>query len=71
VEVAGTVFVDRRFPANVVARAIEALDAYDAVYVLESPDASPVPPRALERLHVILDAHFSKAQRVIACSASK
>lgn len=61
VEVAGTVLVDRRFPADVAARTIEVLVSHDAVYVLEGPDASRVPPAGLERLHVILDAHFSKA----------
>ena len=60
-EVAGTVLVDRRFPADLAARTVRALDAHDAVYVLEAQEALHVPPAALERLRAILDAHFEKA----------
>lgn len=60
-EVAGTVLMDRRFPANLAARTVRALDAHDAVYILEAQDALHVPPAALERLRVILDAHFEQA----------
>ncbi|CAI3803735.1 HAD-IIB family hydrolase [Pseudarthrobacter sp. MM222] len=61
VEVAGTVLVDRRFPAELAARTVAALDAHDAVYVLEAQEALHVPPAALERLRAILDAHFRQA----------
>jgi Cof subfamily protein (haloacid dehalogenase superfamily) len=60
-EVAGTVLVDRRFPADLAARTVRALDAHDAVYVLEAQEALHVPPAALERLRAILDAHFEQA----------
>ncbi|KQR81075.1 hypothetical protein ASF98_16955 [Arthrobacter sp. Leaf337] len=60
-EVAGTVLMDRRFPADLAARTVRALDAHDAVYILEAQEALHVPPAALERLQVILDAHFEQA----------
>ncbi|CAN7516799.1 HAD family hydrolase [Arthrobacter sp. LjRoot78] len=61
-EVAGTVLMDRRFPADLAARTVRALDAHDAVYILEAQEALHVPPAALERLQVILDAHFEQAR---------
>lgn len=60
-EVAETVLMDRRFPADLAARTVRALDAHDAVYILEAQEALHVPPAALERLRVILDAHFEQA----------
>ncbi len=60
-EVAGTVLLDRRFPADLAARTVRALDAHDAVYLLEAQEALHVPPSAMERLQVILDAHFEQA----------
>lgn len=61
VEVAGTVLVDRRFPADLGARTVRALDAHDAAYILEAQESLHAPPAALERLRAILDAHFSLA----------
>lgn len=61
VEVAGEVLVDRRFPAELAAKTVMALDAHDAVYVLEAQEALYVPPGASERLRVILDAHFRQS----------
>lgn len=61
VEVEGKVLVDRRFPADLAARTVAALDAHDAVYVVESQESLHVPPAAWERLRVILEAHFSHA----------
>ena len=61
VEVVGTVLVDRRFPADLAARTVSALDAHDAVYILEAQEALHVSPAASERLRVILDAHFGQA----------
>ncbi|MFF2243415.1 HAD-IIB family hydrolase [Arthrobacter sp. NPDC058130] len=61
VKAAGTVLVDRRFPADLAARAVRALDAHDAVYILEAQEALHAPPAALERLRAILDAHFSQS----------
>ncbi|HEY9356362.1 MAG TPA: HAD family hydrolase, partial [Arthrobacter sp.] len=60
-EVAGEVLVDRRFPADLAARTVAALDAHDAVYILEAQEALHVPPAAAERLRAILDAHFRQA----------
>jgi Cof subfamily protein (haloacid dehalogenase superfamily) len=60
-EVGGTVLVDRRFPPDLAARTVRALDAHDAVYVLEAQEALHVSPAAMQRLRAILDAHFSKA----------
>jgi Cof subfamily protein (haloacid dehalogenase superfamily) len=61
VEVAGAVLVDRRFPADLAARTVRALDAHDAVYILEAQEALHVSPAASERLRQILDAHFRQA----------
>lgn len=61
VEVAGTVLVDRRFPADLAARTVRALDGHDAVYILEAQEDLHAPPAAMERLRSILDAHFSQA----------
>lgn len=61
VEVAGQVLVDRRFPADLAARTVKALDAHDAVYILEAQESLHVPLKASERLRVILDAHFMRA----------
>jgi Cof subfamily protein (haloacid dehalogenase superfamily) len=60
-EVGGTVLVDRRFPADLAARTVRALDAHDAVYVLEAQEDLHVSPAAMERLWAILDAHFRKS----------
>lgn len=61
VEVEGKVLVDRRFPADLAARTVAALDAHDAVYIVESQESLHVPPAAWERLRVILEAHFRDA----------
>jgi len=61
VEVAGEVLVDRRFPADLAARTVAALDAHDAVYVLEAQESLHVPPAAEERLRTIIEEHFSQA----------
>ncbi|BCW68390.1 haloacid dehalogenase [Arthrobacter sp. NicSoilB4] len=61
VEVAGTVLLDRRFPADLAARTVQALDAHDSVYILEAPEALHVPPAAAQRLREILDNHFRQA----------
>ncbi|MET3174839.1 UNVERIFIED_ORG: Cof subfamily protein (haloacid dehalogenase superfamily) [Arthrobacter sp. UYCu721] len=61
VVVAGEVLVDRRFPADLAARTVAALDAHDAVYVLEAQESLHVPPAASERLRAILDEHFRHA----------
>lgn len=61
VEVAGKVLVDRRFPADLAVKTVAALDAHDAVYILEAQESLHVPPAAAERLRAIIDAHFSQA----------
>ncbi|MGK3958393.1 HAD hydrolase family protein [Arthrobacter sp. R4] len=60
-EVGGTVLLDRLFPADLAARTVRALDAHDAVYVLEAQEALHAPPAAMQRLQVILDAHFEQS----------
>ncbi|WP_411731028.1 HAD-IIB family hydrolase [Paeniglutamicibacter sp.] len=60
VEVAGEVLMDRRFPAEMAARTLAALDAHDAVYVLETPDSLHVRREAEARLREIIEAHFSQ-----------
>jgi Cof subfamily protein (haloacid dehalogenase superfamily) len=61
VEVAGKALVDRRFPTDLAARTVAALDAHDAVYILEAQESLHVPPAAAERLRAIIDAHFRQA----------
>jgi Cof subfamily protein (haloacid dehalogenase superfamily) len=59
VEVGGEVLMDRRFPAELAARTLAALDAHDAIYVLESPKTLQVRHEAEPRLREIIEAHFS------------
>lgn len=59
-EVGGEVLMDRTFPADLAARTIAALDAHNAVYILESRTALHVPPRADPRLREIVEDHFEK-----------
>ncbi|MGX9901329.1 HAD-IIB family hydrolase [Arthrobacter sp. SA17] len=61
VEVGGEVLVDRRFPADLAARTVAALDAHNAVYILEAQESLHVPPAASGRLHAIIEEHFSQA----------
>jgi Cof subfamily protein (haloacid dehalogenase superfamily) len=60
VEVGGKVLMDRRFPAEMAARTLAALDAHDAIYVLESPEALHVRASAEPRLREIIESHFSQ-----------
>lgn len=71
VEVDGEVLMDRRFPADLAARTVAALDAHDAVYVLEAQEALHVRPDAEQRLRDIIEAHFSQRPggRVLGSSA--
>lgn len=50
VEVDGRVLADVRFPAELAARAVEVLDAHDAAYILEGPDALLARPGTDARL---------------------
>lgn len=61
VEVDGEVLLDRRFPAGLAARTVAALDAHDAVYVLEAQDSLHVAPEAEARLRAIIEEHFRRA----------
>jgi Cof subfamily protein (haloacid dehalogenase superfamily) len=61
VEVDGVVLRDQRFPADLAARAIEALDRHDAAYLLEAPDALYGRPGVDRRLGELLDGHFGHA----------
>lgn len=61
VEVGGEVLLDRRFPADLAARTVAALDAHDAVYILEAQDSLHVAPEAEARLRAIIEEHFERA----------
>ncbi|GAA1861430.1 HAD family hydrolase [Paeniglutamicibacter psychrophenolicus] len=60
VEVAGEVLMDRRFPADLATRTLAALDAHDAIYVLESQESLHVSKAAEQRLREIIEDHFSQ-----------
>ncbi|OFI39157.1 hypothetical protein BIU82_15770 [Arthrobacter sp. SW1] len=59
-EVDGEVLLDLRFPGDLAVRTVAALDAHDAVYVLEAQEALHAPPSARERLCAIIEEHFSQ-----------
>lgn len=50
VEIDGRVLADVRFPADLAARAVQVLDAHDAAYILEGPDALLARPGTDTRL---------------------
>ncbi|MEV7974356.1 HAD hydrolase family protein [Cellulomonas sp. NPDC089187] len=58
VEVDGELLADRRFPAEIAARAIEVLTRHQCAYVLEAPDALYGPPDVRERLRVAWEARL-------------
>lgn len=58
VEIAGEVLVDKVFPADLAGRTIAALDAHNAVYILEAQKTLHVPAVAKERLRAIIEEHF-------------
>lgn len=58
VEIAGEVLVDKVFPADLAERTIAALDAHNAVYILEAQKSLHVPVAAKERLRAIIEGHF-------------
>jgi Cof subfamily protein (haloacid dehalogenase superfamily) len=60
-EVDGEVLLDRRFPADLAARTVAALDAHEAVYILEAQDSLHVAPAAEARLRAIIEEHFRRA----------
>ena len=59
VEVGGEVLMDRRFPEELASRAIAALEAHDAVYILESQESLHVPSQMKGRLRMIIEQHFN------------
>ncbi len=61
VEVDGQILLDRRFPADLAARTVAALDAHNAVYILEAQDSLHVAPGAEARLRAIIEEHFRRA----------
>ncbi|MFT3861477.1 HAD hydrolase family protein [Micropruina sp.] len=66
VELDGMVLADRRFPADLARRAVELLEANDAVYILEGPDAAYVTSQGRDRLRRLITqgeqaANFGKA----------
>lgn len=60
VVVGDKVLVNKTFPHELAQRTVAALDANNAVYVLENQESLYVPPAALESLHQIIGAHFRK-----------
>ncbi|HXF02668.1 MAG TPA: HAD hydrolase family protein, partial [Arthrobacter sp.] len=70
VQLDGEVLVDKPFPADLAARALAALDAHNAVYILEAPDAVYVPAAAEARLRAHVAAHFDGAPDIAAQGAS-
>lgn len=58
VEIAGEVLADKVFPADLARRTIAALDAHNAVYILEAQKSLHVPAAAKERLRTIIEGHF-------------
>ncbi len=58
VELAGKVLADRRFPADLAARAVSLLDMHDVAYLLEAPEAVYGPPGVDQRLDDLLAGHF-------------
>ncbi|MBV1781398.1 Cof-type HAD-IIB family hydrolase [Paeniglutamicibacter sp. ABSL32-1] len=60
VEVGGQLLMDRRFPDEMAARTLAALDAHDAVYFMETPGSLHVRREAEARLREIIEAHFSQ-----------
>jgi Cof subfamily protein (haloacid dehalogenase superfamily) len=61
VEVEERVVLDRRFPADLAARTLAVLDAHDADYILEAPEALHGRPGIGERLRTLLAGHFADA----------
>ncbi|MGN5734977.1 MULTISPECIES: HAD-IIB family hydrolase [Arthrobacter] len=60
-DVGGEVLIDRRFCADLAARALAVLDAHNAVYILEAQDAIYVCAAAEARLRAHIEAHFANA----------
>jgi Cof subfamily protein (haloacid dehalogenase superfamily) len=58
VELDGELLVDTRFPEDLAARTIAVLDAEDAAYVLEAPDALYGRPGVDQRLTELLRGHL-------------
>lgn len=61
VKVAEEVLVDTRFPADLAAKTLEVLDAYDSVYVLEAQESLHVRPEAQQRLRAMVESHFEQS----------
>lgn len=61
VEVEEQVVLDLRFPADLAARALAVLDAHDADYILEAPEALHGRPGIGERVRTLLAGHFADA----------
>lgn len=59
VQVGDRVLMDRRFSEDQARRTLAALDAHDAIYVLESAEFLYVRPEAEQRLRDIVGSHFA------------
>ncbi|WP_138444555.1 HAD hydrolase family protein [Sinomonas susongensis] len=58
VEIDGHKLVDRRFPRDLAARAVEVLDRHAVAYLLEAPEAIYGPPGVDVRLTALLGNHL-------------
>ena len=56
------VLLDTRFPADLAARALAALDAHDALYFLEAPDATHTRPATIAAMHRFLPSRSAHSQ---------
>ncbi len=59
VQVGDRVLMDRRFSEEQASKTLAALDAHDAIYVLESAEFLYVRPEAEKRLRDIVGSHFA------------
>lgn len=61
VHVGDEVLINATFPEDLATRALDVLDAHDAVYILEAHDSVQVPAAAEARLRAHIAAHFASA----------
>lgn len=62
VEIDGRVLLDRRFPRDLAARAVEVLDGHGVAYLLEAPEAIYGPPGVDVRLTALLGDHLRSGE---------
>ena len=60
-QVGDEALINSTFSADLTTRALDVLDAHDAVYILEAQDSVRVPAAAEDRLRAHIAAHFASA----------